>query len=109
MNNEIEIIKNQIEKNPIVLYMKGTPSIPRCGFSSKAAQILSTYVQSFFYVDVLVHTSIRYALPIFSNWPTFPQLWVEGKLIGGADIIINMNRSGKLKILIDHVKLKNKL
>ncbi|URJ27168.1 Grx4 family monothiol glutaredoxin [Candidatus Blochmanniella camponoti] len=109
MNNAIEKIKNQIKENPIVLYMKGTPSAPKCGFSSKAAQVLSTYTQSFFYIDVLIHVDIRNALPIFSNWPTFPQLWIEGKLIGGSDIIINMSHSGTLKTLIDQVKLRHNL
>lgn len=110
MNNVIEKIKNQIEKNTVVLYMKGTPDAPKCGFSSKAAQVLSTYyIQSFLYVDVLVHLDIRYALPKFSNWPTFPQLWIKGKLIGGSDIIINMHRTGELKTLIDQVKLQHNI
>lgn len=109
MNNVIEKIKNQIKVHPIVLYMKGTPNAPKCGFSSRAAQILSTYTQSFFYVDVLIHVDIRNTLPTFSNWPTFPQLWIEEKLIGGSDIIINMNHNGQLKTLIDQVKLKHDL
>ncbi|URJ28921.1 Grx4 family monothiol glutaredoxin [Blochmannia endosymbiont of Camponotus sp. C-046] len=109
MDNTIKKIKNQIETNPIVLYMKGTPSAPKCGFSSKAAQILSTHVQSFFYIDVLIHIDIRNALPTFSNWPTFPQLWIEGKLIGGSDIMINMSRNGKLHTLINQVKLRYNL
>ncbi|URJ28388.1 Grx4 family monothiol glutaredoxin [Candidatus Blochmannia vicinus (nom. nud.)] len=109
MNNAIEKIKNQIKNNTVVLYMKGAPDDPKCGFSSKAAQVLSIYIRSFFYVDVLIHTDIRCALPTFSNWPTFPQLWIEGKLIGGADIIINMHRTGELKVLIDKIKLRNNL
>lgn len=106
MNNIIKKIKQQIQDNPIILYMKGTPNIPKCGFSLKAARILSNCTTSFTYVDVLIHTDIRSVLPTFSNWPTFPQLWIEQKLIGGCDIISDMYHSGKLKSLIDETKLK---
>lgn len=109
MNYVINQIKQQIKDNPILLYMKGTPDSVKCGFSAKAVQILSNCVQSFVCIDVLYHTDIRAALPIFSNWPTFPQLWVEGKLIGGLDIILDMYQRGDLKKLIDPVKDKYNL
>ncbi|ADV33763.1 glutaredoxin-4 [Candidatus Blochmanniella vafra str. BVAF] len=109
MNNTIKTIKQQIKTHPILLYMKGTPNIFKCGFSSKASQILSEYIKSFVYIDVLVHTDIRSALPSFSNWPTFPQLWVEGKLIGGFDILSDMHQDGSLKKLIDPIKIKYNL
>lgn len=109
MNDTIKIIQQQITENPIILYMKGTPGTAKCGFSAKASQIISIYVKSFFYVDVLQHINIRTVLPKFSNWPTFPQLWIEGKLIGGLDIILDMNRQGSLKKIIDSIKLKYNL
>lgn len=109
MNNTIEEIKQQIQKNPILLYMKGTPVSPKCGFSLKAVRIVSSCTTSFAYIDVLAHTDIRYALPKFSNWPTFPQLWIDKKLIGGCDIILDMYHCGKLKPLIEKIILKNKV
>lgn len=109
MNNTIEIITQQIKKHPVLLYMKGTPEIVKCGFSAKAVKILSNCIRSFMYVDVLQHTDIRSALPTFSDWPTFPQLWIEGNLIGGADIILDMYQRGDLQKLIDPIKLKYNL
>lgn len=109
MNNTIKIIEQQIQENPVLLYMKGTPSIIKCGFSAKAVRVLYNCIQSFVYIDVLQNTDIRSFLPKFSNWPTFPQLWVEGKLIGGSDIIMSMYQNGELKKLIDPIKLKYNL
>lgn len=109
MNSTLNIIKQQIKEHPVLLYMKGTPNIIKCGFSAKAAQILSKCIKSFFYIDVLQHTEIRSVLPNFSNWPTFPQLWIEEKLIGGSDIILEMYQNGDLKKLIDPIKLKHNL
>lgn len=109
MNITIEKIKQQLQMYPVLLYMKGTPQVFKCGFSAKSAQILSIYIQSFNYIDVLVHTDIRSILPTFSRWPTFPQLWVEKKLIGGFDIIRDMHQNGSLKTLIDSIKFKYNL
>lgn len=105
MNNIIKKIEKQIQNNPILLYMKGTPKDPKCGFSLKAVRILSNCTTSFTYIDVLTDTDIRSNLPIFSKWPTFPQLWIQKKLIGGCDIISDMYHNGKLKLLIDKVNL----
>lgn len=109
MENVIKIIKQQIKNNPVILYMKGTPNVVKCGFSAKAAKILSNCIKSFVYIDVLQYTEIRFALPKFSNWPTFPQLWVEGKLIGGCDIIYDMYKCGDLTKLIDSIKSRYNL
>ncbi len=96
----IEKIKSQIEQNPIILYMKGSPKLPSCGFSSQASQALMQCGEKFAYVDILQNPDIRAELPAFANWPTFPQLWVEGELIGGCDIVMEMFQKGELQQLI---------
>ncbi|WP_172598363.1 Grx4 family monothiol glutaredoxin [Buchnera aphidicola] len=93
-------IEQQLKDNSIVMYIKGSPEHPSCGFSAKAIQILSLYTSNFFYVDVLQHNDIRLYLPKYSNWPTFPQLWINKKLIGGCDIITELSNSGELLRLI---------
>ncbi|HEY8386638.1 MAG TPA: Grx4 family monothiol glutaredoxin [Porticoccaceae bacterium] len=97
----METIKEQIEGNPVILYMKGNPNQPQCGFSSRAVQALMKCGKRFAYVDVLSNPDIRANLPQYGNWPTFPQLWVAGELIGGSDIIAEMEASGELQQLID--------
>ncbi|KPH93999.1 glutaredoxin [Pseudoalteromonas porphyrae] len=96
----IDKIKQQISENPIILYMKGSPKLPNCGFSSQASQALMSCGEPFAYVDILLNPDIRAELPAYANWPTFPQLWVDGELIGGCDIIIEMFQRGELKPLI---------
>ncbi|XRX43244.1 MAG: Grx4 family monothiol glutaredoxin [Buchnera aphidicola (Tetraneura sorini)] len=100
----IEKIKSQIKNNPIIIYMKGTPEHPSCGFSAQAVKILSSFGTRFAYVDVLENPDIRTELPNYANWPTFPQLWISGELIGGCSIIIELFKSGKLKEIIGSVK-----
>lgn len=97
----IDTIKQQIEENDILLYMKGSPNAPQCGFSSRTAQALMACGQRFAYVDILSNPEIRSELPKYANWPTFPQLWVKGELIGGCDIITDMHEKGELKTLLD--------
>jgi monothiol glutaredoxin len=97
----MDTIKKQIEENPIILYMKGSPNAPQCGFSQRTSQAVMACGQRFAYVDVLSNPDIRTHLPQYANWPTFPQLWVNGELIGGCDIVIEMHGSGELKPLID--------
>ena len=97
----IETIKKQIEENSIILYMKGSPNAPQCGFSAKASQAVMACGQRFAYVDILSNPDIRANLPKYANWPTFPQLWVNGELVGGCDIIVQMHDSGELKQIID--------
>ncbi|MDX9874352.1 MAG: Grx4 family monothiol glutaredoxin [Spongiibacteraceae bacterium] len=96
----IEVIKQQIESNPIILYMKGSPNQPQCGFSARTSQALMACGERFAYVDVLSHPEIRAELPKYANWPTFPQLWVKGELVGGCDIVVEMYESGELQQLI---------
>ncbi len=96
-----ETIREQIAANPVLLYMKGSPDQPQCGFSSKTVQSLMGCGHRFAYVDILSNPEIRSNLPIYGNWPTFPQLWVAGELIGGCDIVTEMHEKGELKQLID--------
>ena len=96
----IETIKEQIENNPIILYMKGSPNQPQCGFSARTSQALMACGERFAYVDVLSNPEIRANLPAYANWPTFPQLWVNGELIGGCDIVVEMYESGELQPLV---------
>ncbi|MCV2506281.1 MAG: Grx4 family monothiol glutaredoxin [Candidatus Lightella neohaematopini] len=103
MDSIIAKIKKQINNNPILLYMKGTPERPSCGFSMQVIKILFACGKRFAYIDVLTHNDIRRVLPTYSNWPTFPQLWLDKKLIGGCDIITDMYNNGKLEDLINKV------
>ena len=96
-----ETIKDQIENNAILLYMKGSPEQPQCGFSAQATQILMACGKRFAYVDVLSNPEIRATLPSVSNWPTFPQLYINGDLVGGCDIITEMYEKGELQPMID--------
>ncbi len=93
-------IRQQIEENPIILYMKGSPQAPQCGFSAQTVQCLINCGQRFAYVDVLSNPEIRSILPGYANWPTFPQLYVDGELVGGCDIVTEMFESGELAPLI---------
>lgn len=96
----IDRIKEQIESNDVILYMKGSPEMPQCGFSSRSAQILNTFDVDYAYVDVLSNPDIRQVLPQYAQWPTFPQLYIKGELIGGADIIAELYESGELNEMI---------
>lgn len=96
-----EIIKKQIEENNVVLYMKGTPEFPQCGFSSRAVQLLkASGVMQFAAVNVLDNPDIRQGIKDYSNWPTIPQLYVKGEFIGGSDIMAEMYESGELQELL---------
>lgn len=99
-NETIETIKQQIASNPVLLYMKGSPNAPQCGFSARAVQVLMAVGEKFGYVDILQNPDIRATLPKYANWPTFPQLWVNGELIGGSDILLEMFEKGELQPLI---------
>lgn len=92
----IETIKEQIASNPVLLYMKGSPNAPQCGFSQRASQALMSCGEKFAFVDILQNPDIRANLPGYANWPTFPQLWVGGELVGGCDIVTEMHESGEL-------------
>jgi monothiol glutaredoxin len=96
----VATIKEQIDSNPILLYMKGSPEAPQCGFSAQTVQCLIACGERFAYVDILTNPEIRSTLPGYANWPTFPQLYVAGELVGGCDIITEMFESGELEPLI---------
>ena len=96
-----ETIQEQISGNSILLYMKGNPEQPMCGFSAQTTQVLMACGKRFAYVDILSNPEIRATLPKVSNWPTFPQLFVNGELIGGCDIVTEMYEQGELQTLID--------
>ena len=96
-----EIIKEQVTTNPVVLYMKGTPRAPMCGFSATAVQILQACnLPLFFSVNVLEEPAIREGVKVFSDWPTIPQLYIRGEFVGGCDIMREMYQSGELKHLL---------
>ena len=101
MTTIIEDLEQQVKDNPVLLYTKGSPDSPQCGFSSKASQLLIACGKPFSFVDILSNPEIRANLPQFSNWPTFPQLFVNGELIGGCDIITELHESGELQSIID--------
>lgn len=96
----LETIKRQISENPILLYMKGSPQAPQCGFSAKTIECMVGCGQRFAYVDILSNPEIRATLPSYAEWPTFPQLWVDGELVGGCDIVTEMFESGELETLL---------
>ena len=102
----IDTIKQQISENPIILYMKGSPQAPQCGFSAQTGQCMVGCGQRFAYVDILSNPEIRATLPGYAQWPTFPQLWVEGELVGGCDIITEMFESGELETLLTETAAK---
>ncbi|EED36426.1 glutaredoxin family protein [Luminiphilus syltensis NOR5-1B] len=96
----IETIKDQISNNRVILYMKGSPNQPQCGFSARTVQALMACGERFAYVDVLSNPEIRANLPQYGNWPTFPQLWVDGELVGGCDIVCEMHEAGELSEVV---------
>ncbi|MGS2723935.1 Grx4 family monothiol glutaredoxin [Porticoccus sp. GXU_MW_L64] len=103
----MDTIRDQVESNDVILYMKGSPNQPQCGFSSRTVQALMACGQRFAYVDVLSNPEIRANLPKYANWPTFPQLWVKGELIGGCDIVVEMYEKGELKELVTEATASN--
>ena len=103
----IDKIKKQISENPILLYMKGSPKFPSCGFSARAVEAVINCQVPFGYVDILTNPDIRAGLPKFANWPTFPQLWVEGQLSGGCDIVLEMAQKGELQTLLKEVAARH--
>ena len=96
-----ERIRQEVADNPVVLYMKGTPVFPQCGFSAAVVQILSHLGVKFKGIDVLVDPGIRQGIKEFSNWPTIPQLYVKGEFVGGCDIIREMYETGELQQVLE--------
>jgi monothiol glutaredoxin len=95
-----EKIKQQIKENNILIYMKGSPYEPKCGFSARTVQALIDCGAEFSYVDILENQDVRESLPSISDWPTFPQVFVSGELIGGCDIVYEMHEAGELQGII---------
>ncbi|MGB9130545.1 MAG: Grx4 family monothiol glutaredoxin [Thiobacillus sp.] len=101
----LDRIRDQVTTNTVVLYMKGTPQFPQCGFSSRAAQVLQACgVQDFLAVNVLADPEIFENLKYYANWPTFPQLYVKGELVGGCDIMIEMYQKGEIQKLLEEAQ-----
>ncbi|MDH5620766.1 MAG: Grx4 family monothiol glutaredoxin [Gammaproteobacteria bacterium] len=94
-------IKEQLSSHDVLLYMKGTPDFPQCGFSGQAVAALNAIGKPYSYVNIFEDQEVREGLKAYSNWPTFPQLYVKGELIGGCDIMMEMYRSGELKSLLE--------
>ena len=100
-----QIIKEQVTRNPVVLYMKGTPQMPQCGFSALAVQVLNACgVRDFLSVNVLEQPEIRQGIKEYGNWPTIPQLYVNGEFVGGSDILREMYQSGELRKVLEASK-----
>jgi monothiol glutaredoxin len=93
----LERIKQQVEAHAVLIYMKGTPQLPQCGFSSRTVEALKSLEVEFAYVNVLSDPDIFQNLPRYADWPTFPQVYVDGELIGGCDITLEMHASGDLQ------------
>ncbi len=94
-------IEKEVTENDIVLYMKGVPQQPRCGFSARAAQILASYGHPFFAVDILQDPEKRQGIKDYSDWPTVPQVYIGGEFVGGSDILMEMHENNEIKPLID--------
>jgi monothiol glutaredoxin len=99
-------IRQQVEGNKIILYMKGTPDFPQCGFSGRAVNLLRACGAEFAAVDVLADAEIREGIKQYANWPTIPQLYIKGQLIGGSDIMLELHQKGELQKLVDEAGAK---
>jgi monothiol glutaredoxin len=97
----LERIRQQVESNPIIIYMKGTPQFPMCGFSGRAVQALAATGIQFAYVNILEDPEIFQNLPRYADWPTFPQIFINGELVGGCDITLELYQSGELQPLME--------
>lgn len=104
----LERIKQQVESNPVVIFMKGTPKMPQCGFSSRASQALMNCEREFAHVNVLMDPEIFENLPRYADWPTFPQIYINGELIGGCDITLELFQKGELKKMVQEAVDKAK-
>ena len=105
-NPVFDSIQSELDGNDVVLFMKGTPVFPQCGFSSMVVQVLSHVGVKFKGIDVLADDDVRNGIKEFSNWPTIPQLYVKGEFVGGCDIIREMAQSGELAELLDEKKVE---
>ena len=94
-------IKSAVDENPVIIFMKGSPKLPQCGFSSRTADALMRVGEEFAYVDVIQDPEIFQNLPRYADWPTFPQVYIDGELIGGCDITLEMHERGELEAVLD--------
>jgi len=101
-------IREAVENHPVVIFMKGTPDMPMCGYSSRAAQALQACGEEFAYVNVLADPEIFENLPKFQNWPTFPQIYINGELIGGCDITLDLYEKGELQKMVKEAVARHK-
>tara|TARA_Y100001949_G_C15890174_1_gene287764 strand:+ start:498 stop:812 length:315 start_codon:yes stop_codon:yes gene_type:complete len=97
----LDRIRKQVEDNPVIIYMKGTPDMPMCGFSSKAVEALKQCGKEFAFVNIILDQEVMQELPKFKDWPTFPQIYIKGELVGGCDITLELFESGELKKMIE--------
>ncbi len=102
----LERIGDQVKSNPVVIYMKGTPQFPQCGFSMRAAAALQESGVPFAYVNVLQDPEIFENLPRYADWPTFPQIYIDGELVGGCDITLELQANGELKSMMERAAAK---
>jgi monothiol glutaredoxin len=100
----IERIKDQLGSHPVVLYMKGSPDFPQCGFSSQVVQVLKACDTQFMYINIFEDQEVREALKEYSNWPTYPQLYIKGELVGGCDIILDLYNKGELEGILEQAQ-----
>ena len=103
----LERIDDAVKNNPVIIFMKGTPQMPQCGFSSRASQALMQCGEQFAYVNVLSDPEIFQNLPRYADWPTFPQVYIDGELIGGCDITLEMLESGELQTAVKKATQKS--
>lgn len=96
----IERIQDQLASAPVVLYMKGTPDFPQCGFSSQVVQVLQACNAEYRAINIFEDPEMREALKTYSNWPTYPQLYINGELVGGCDIVIDLYNNGELQTML---------
>ncbi len=102
----LERIDQQVKNHPVVIYMKGTPQSPQCGFSMRAAAALQECGIPFDYVNILQDHEILQSLPRYADWPTFPQIYIDGELLGGCDITLELHAKGELKTLMEAAAAK---
>lgn len=107
MMDVMDFIKKQVEENPVVIFMKGTPDFPQCGFSSRASQALAACGESYAYVNIFENPEVHRNLPRYSNWPTFPQIFVGGQLVGGCDITLELFERGELQKMVKEAVAKS--
>lgn len=101
-------IKDAVESNPVIIFMKGTPQLPQCGYSSRAAQALQGCGEEFAYCNILADQEIFQNLPRYANWPTFPQIYINGELVGGCDITLELYQKGELQKMVKEANAATK-